>query len=77
MAGEEKRIPRRSLVWIRIEDVLTILCVISLWPTVFRIKGTGYTIMQVAALAVLVVILVFRVRRLHVARSRTRDKTLF
>ncbi len=77
MADEEKRISRRSLAWMRVEDVLIILCIASLWPTVLRIKGTGYTIMQLVALAVLAVVLIFRLRRLLVARSQARNKTLF
>ena len=77
MVGDEKKMSRRSLIWLRIEDALIILCIASLWPSVFRIKGTGYTVMQVAALAVLAVILVFRVRRLLVARTEARRKPLF
>ena len=52
-----------------LEDVLILLCILVLWPTVFGWEGTVFRILQWTAVACLIVILVRRIRR--IANKRT------
>ena len=51
------------------EDIFIILCILSLWPTVFGLQGPIYQWALAAALIGLVVILVRRVKRFRQARE--------
>ncbi len=65
---------RRQRIWIHTEDALIILSILSLWPTVFRIRTTAWMIVQSVALAILVVIMILRIRRVLIARGEAREK---
>jgi len=64
--------PRRPrLHWI--EDILILAAIGSLWPTVLRKTGPWVTAIQIVTLAVMMVILVARGRRLAAARRRAEE----
>jgi len=55
--------------YVIVEDVVILLCILVLWPTVLGWEGSVFRILQWIALACLVVILTRRVRR--IAKKRT------
>ncbi|NKB69836.1 MAG: hypothetical protein GKR89_22415 [Candidatus Latescibacteria bacterium] len=56
------------------EDIFIILCIISLWPSIFGLQGLIYELALYAALIGLVVILVRRVKRFRQAREELDNK---
>ena len=52
-----------------IEDIFTLLCIVSLWPVVLGWTEAIYQYLLYAALAGLVYIFVRRIRRFHAARD--------
>ena len=65
---------RGERLWIRAEDALIILGLLTLWPRILGAQGRGWVIGQFVALAVLAVIAVVRVRRLLIARRETQER---
>ena len=53
-------------LWVLLEDAFLIVSIAALWPGILGWEGTIWTVVQVAALAGLVWILVRRVRRYQV-----------
>ena len=52
-----------------IEDIFTLLCIVSLWPVVLGWTEAIYQYLLYAALAGLIYIFVRRIRRFHAARD--------
>ena len=52
-----------------VEDILIILCILSLWPTILRWRHAAFEYVLYAALICLVVILYRRVQRFREARD--------
>ena len=58
-----------------IEDIFTLLCIISLWPVVLGWTEAIYQYLLYIALAGLVYIFIRRIRRFHAARDAMSKST--
>ena len=58
-----------------IEDIFTLLCIISLWPVVLGWTEAIYQYLLYIALAGLVYIFIRRIRRFHAARDAMSEST--
>ena len=58
-----------------IEDIFTLLCIISLWPVVLGWTEAIYQYLLYIALAGLVYIFIRRIRRFHSARDAMSEST--
>ena len=65
----------RTPWWVYVEDALIILAIAVLWFTVARVRGPAVLAIQVVTLAVMVAIMVVRLRRLMAARREAEDKS--
>ncbi len=61
---------KRSWRWV--EDIVIVLAVLTLWPTILGWSGMFYRLLEIAALAVLVGILVRRIGRFRAEKKRIR-----
>ena len=61
---------RRQRMWIYVEDALIVLSLLSLWPKVLRMRDPIWDHLLFVALAVLVIIMCLRLRRLLTARRK-------
>jgi len=66
-------VPDRTPWWVYLEDILILLAIASLWPTVFRMRGPVVFLIQGIALVTLLVIFVLRLRRMLAARRKAED----
>ena len=58
-----------------IEDIFTLLCIISLWPVVLGWTEAIYQYLLYIALAGLVYVFIRRIRRFHAARDAMSEST--
>ena len=61
---------KRSWRWV--EDIVIVLAILTLWPTILGWSGMLYRVLEIAALGVLVGILVRRIGRFRAERKRIR-----
>jgi len=58
--------------WRWVEDIVIVLAVLTLWPTILGWSGLFYQLLQILALGVLVGILVRRIGRFRAEKKRMR-----